>query len=118
MNISIEGKELDQSHVHPAVEIIGYGPDTILSKPIIKRAAGTITALSFDAGQQLAEKRCPFDVYVQVIDGIAELDILDEKFVLKTGEAIIIPAHARHGFYANVRFKMITTVIKGEYDKV
>ena len=35
---------------------------------------------------------------------------------LTLGQGIIIPAHARHSFNANVQFKMISTIIKSGYE--
>lgn len=116
MNIQIEGKELEHASTHALTEIIAYIPNSVLSKTILKRRGGNITASSFDAGEQVEEKRSAFDTYVQIIDGCAELSIADEKFSLNAGEGIIIPAHARHSFSAEVRFKMVSTIIRSERD--
>lgn len=110
------GAELEKSIVHIVVEIIEYMPNAVVSKTIIKRTIGNITVSSFDAGEELAEKLSPFDTYAQIIDGAAELTINDKHYILKLGEGIIIPAHAKHHFNANVQFKMISTVIKSGYE--
>lgn len=112
------GKELEKSKAHIIVEIIQYIPNAVVSKTVIKKTTGNITVSSFDAGEELAEKTSPFDNYIQIIDGAAELFINDKKFSLKLGEGIIIPAHARNHFNANVQFKMISTVIKSGYEDV
>ncbi len=108
--------ELEKSKVHIVVEIIEYMPNAVVSKTIIKKTTGNVTVSSFDAGEELSEKTSPFDNYVQIIDGAAELTIDDKEYKLKLGEAIIIPAHAKHHFNANVQFKMISTVIKSGYE--
>ena len=108
--------ELEKSNAHVVVQIIEYMPKAVVSKTIIKRTTGNITVSSFDAGEELAEKLLPFDTYVQIIDGTAELIINGEKFALKLGDGIIIPAHARHNFNANEQFKMLSTVIKSGYE--
>jgi quercetin dioxygenase-like cupin family protein len=109
--------EVEKSKTHIIVEIIQYVPNAVVSKTIIKKLTGNITASSFDAGEELAEKTSPFDTYIQIIDGAAEL-IIDKKiFWLKLGDGIIIPAHARHNFNANEQFKMISTVIKSGYEE-
>ena len=46
----------------------------------MKKTTGNITATSFDAGEELDEKITPFDTYIQIIDGVAELTINDEKY--------------------------------------
>lgn len=110
-------KELEKSTPHIIVEIIQYLPDAVVSKTILKKPTGNITATSFDAGEELAEKTCPFDTYIQIIDGTAEITIKGTKHKLKLGDGVIIPAHARHDFSAKQQFKMISTVIKSGYEE-
>jgi len=109
-------KELEKSNAHIIVEIIEYLPNTVVSRTIIRKITGNITASSFDAGEESTEGTSPFDNYIQIIDGKAELSI-DKKVVrLIKGEGIIIPAHASYKFNANEQFKMISTVIKSGYE--
>lgn len=109
-------QELEKSKAHIIIEIIEYVPNAIVSRTIIKKTTGNITATSIALGEELGEKTSPFDTYVQIIDGAAEVFINDNSILLKLGEGIIIPAHAKHNFNANEQFKMITTVIKSGYD--
>jgi quercetin dioxygenase-like cupin family protein len=109
-------RELEKSKVHIIVEIIEYVPNAVLSKTIIKKTTGNVTVSSFDAGEELAEKTSPFDNYIQIIDGAAEVTINEKKYKLKLGEGIIVPAHSTHCFNANEQFKMISTVIKSGYE--
>lgn len=108
--------ELEKSKTHIIVEIIEYVPNAVVSKTIIKKTTGNITISSFDEGEELAEKTSPFDNYIQIIDGTAEVIINNKTYKLKLGEGIIIPAHAAHCFKANKQFKMISTVIKSGYE--
>ncbi|WP_298393537.1 cupin domain-containing protein [Flavobacterium sp.] len=111
-----ETLELEKGKTHIVVEIIEYMPNAIVSKTIIKKTTGNVTVSSFDAGEELDEKISPFDSYIQIIDGVAELTLNDKKIKLKLGDGIIIPAHSKHHFNANVQFKMISTVIKSGYE--
>lgn len=104
--------EMEKSKTHIIVEIIEYVPNSIVSKTIIKKTTGNITVSSFDEGEELAEKKSPFDNYIQIIDGAAEVIINEKTYKLKLGEGIVIPANAPHCFNANEQFKMISTVIK------
>ena len=108
--------EVEKSKIHIVVEIIEYLPNAVVSKTIIKKATGNITVSSFDKGEELAEKSSPFDNYIQIIDGVAEVTINSTKYNMKLGEGMIIPAHSRHCFNANKQFKMISTIIKSGYD--
>ncbi|MDI9363824.1 MAG: cupin domain-containing protein [Flavobacterium sp.] len=116
MNNKNEKAELEKAKAHIIVEIIEYIPNAVLSKTIIKKITGNITASALDAGEEVAEKTVPFDTYIQIIDGWAKLTITDKAYILKLGDGIIIPAHAKHRFNANVQFKMLSTVIKSGYD--
>jgi quercetin dioxygenase-like cupin family protein len=114
--IDSDSKELEKQKAHIIVQIIEYVPNAVLSKTIIKKTTGNITATSFDEGEELAEKTSPFDTFIQIIDGAAEIIINLKKFKLTLGEGIIIPAHAAHHFNANEKFKMLSTVIKSGYE--
>ena len=108
--------ELEKSVPHIIVEIIEYVPNSVLSKTIIKKTTGNITAMAFDTGEELTERTLPFDSFIQVIDGNAEIQI-DKKFTnLKLGEGMIIPAHALSLIKAKERFKIILTIIKSGYE--
>ena len=115
-SIQLDKTALEKAKAHIIVEIIEYIPNSVVSKTIIKKTTGNITVSSFDAGEELAEKTSPYDLYIQIIDGNAEVEINDEKYKLRLGEGIIVPAHSKHCFYAKEQFKMISTIIKSSYD--
>jgi quercetin dioxygenase-like cupin family protein len=108
--------ELSKSTPHIIVEIIEYVPNSVVIKTIIKKNTGNVTVTSVDAGEDMGEKTQPFDNFVQIIDGSANLVIDGKTYQLKRGEGIIIPAHSSHAFSADEQFKMISTIIKSGYD--
>jgi quercetin dioxygenase-like cupin family protein len=108
--------EIDKGKIHIIVELIEYIPNAVVSKTIIKKLTGNVTASSFDAGEELDEKQSPFDTYVQIIDGVAEVMINKKHYKMKQGDGMVIPAHSNHHFSANQQFKMISTVIKSGYE--
>ena len=116
MNIHVDTSELSKSTAHIIVEILEYVPNAVVTKTIIKKTTGNISVTSMDAGEELAEKTSPFDNYIQVIHGTAQLSIKDKKYKLRLGEGIIIPAHASHCFTATEQFKMLCTIIKSGYE--
>jgi quercetin dioxygenase-like cupin family protein len=111
-----EKYELEKLKKHIIVQVIQYVPNSVVSKTIMKRITGNVTLSSFDAGEELPEKLSPFDTFVQIIDGKAEITINDKQYTLGLGEGMIIPAHSLHHFHANEQFKMIATVIKSGYE--
>lgn len=48
---------------------------------------------------------------VYILDGEAEVTIGGEKFTLKKGETIVMPANVSHALLAKERFKMLLTVV-------
>ena len=111
-------EELDKGVEYIVVEIIEYVPNAVLSRTIIKKASGNVTVSSVDAGEELSEKSTPYDNFIQIIDGTAELYLDKKKHTLKLGTGIVIPAHTVHSFNASEQFKMISTIIKSGYDSV
>lgn len=108
--------EFEKSKAFIIVEIIEYVPNSVVSKTIIKKSTGNVSATAFDTGEDLTEKISPFDTFVQIIDGRAEIVIDGQSNILETGQSIIIPAHTSNIVKANERFKMISTIIKSGYE--
>ena len=108
--------EIEKSNTHITVEIIEYVHNSVVIKTFLKKSTGNISVMSFDSGEGLTEKTTPFDTFVQIIDGKAEIVISGKSNFLATGESIVIPAHAPNFVKPNGRFKMILTVIKSGYE--
>lgn len=108
--------EFEKSKAFIIVEIIEYVPNSVVIKTIIRKTTGNVSAVSFDTGEALTGKISPYDTFIQVIDGKAEIVIDDKPNLLETGQSIIIPANCRNTIKANVRFKMLSTTIKSGYE--
>ncbi len=116
-NLSImDNSELEKSKIHITVEIIEYIPNSVVIKTILKKTTGNISVMSFDSGEGLTEKTTPFDSFIQVIEGQADIVINGQSHLLKTGDSIVIPAHASNLIRPNGRFKLVQTVIKSGYE--
>jgi quercetin dioxygenase-like cupin family protein len=114
----MENSEFEKAKAFIIVEIIEYIPNSVVIKTIIRKTTGNISAVSFDSGEALSGKISPFDTFIQVIDGKAEIVIDEQSHILDTGQSIIIPAHAPNTIKANVRFKMLSTIIKSGYEEL
>ena len=77
--------ELEKSKVHIIVEILEYVPHAVVSKTILRKTTGNISVSSFDAGEELEEKISPFENYIQIIDGTADVGINDKNYKLRFG---------------------------------
>ena len=114
----MQTNEIEKSKSHILIEIIEYVPNSVVSKTIIRKTTGNISVVAIDTGEALAEKISPFDTFIQIIEGAAEIVIDDESTKLLMGQGIIIPAHTSNSVKANGRFKMISTVIKSGYEGI
>jgi quercetin dioxygenase-like cupin family protein len=112
----MDNNEVEKAKAFIIVEIIEYVSDSVVIKTIVKKTTGNISAVSIDSGEVLTKKIIPFDTFIQIIDGKAEIVIDGISNELDTGQSIIIPAHTSNIVKANQRFKMISTVIKSGYE--
>jgi quercetin dioxygenase-like cupin family protein len=96
----------------PLDGLVDYARDSIVSKTILDKPAGTITLFAFDAGQKLSEHTAPYDAVVQVIDGRGRLTIGGQDKDARAGEIIIMPANVPHAVTADEPFRMLLTMIR------
>ncbi|KAF0218616.1 MAG: hypothetical protein FD174_2709 [Geobacteraceae bacterium] len=93
-------------------DLIGYQDGSVVSRTLIDKKVGTITLFAFDEGQGLSEHTAPFDAFVQVVDGEAEITISGTEYALHAGQMIIMPANHPHAVKAAKRFKMLLVMIR------
>jgi quercetin dioxygenase-like cupin family protein len=93
-------------------ELVQYQPGAVVSRTLIKKSAGTVTAFAFDAGEGLSEHTAPFDALALMLDGEAEIAIAGTPHRLTAADSLLLPAHRPHAVKAISRFKMILVMIK------
>jgi quercetin dioxygenase-like cupin family protein len=93
-------------------ELVNYQDGAIVSREIVKKPTGTVTAFAFDEGHGLSEHTAPFDALVQVLEGEVEITISGKLHRLQGGELILMPANQPHALKAVKRFKMLLTMIR------
>ncbi len=108
--------KIERGKAHIIVELIEYEHNAVVSKSIMKKATGSMDAMSFAQGEGLNETTSAFDTYVQIIDGSAHIVVNGVSKTLTIGEGILIPAHQPSNIKPNGRFKLIITVIKSGYE--
>ncbi|MEI7816531.1 MAG: cupin domain-containing protein [Desulfuromonadales bacterium] len=93
-------------------ELVTYNEGSVVSKTLIDKKVGTVTVFSFGAGQGLSEHTVPYDAFVQIVDGEAEVVINGEAHTVTTGQMIIMPANIPHELKAVKAFKMLLVMIR------
>ncbi|MEI7473584.1 MAG: cupin domain-containing protein [bacterium] len=86
---------------------IDYQQNAIVSQTIISKGNNSVTLFAFDEGEEIAGHSAPVDAIVQAIKGEVEITISGEKFDLKEGDVIIMPAGEPHALLAKTKFKMM-----------
>jgi quercetin dioxygenase-like cupin family protein len=92
--------------------LVEYQGDSVVSKTLIDKEAGTVTLFAFDKEQGLSEHTAPYDAMVYIIQGEAEVSISGKINKLVEGEMIVMPANEPHALKATEKFKMMLIMIK------
>ncbi len=92
--------------------LVEYQPGAVVSRTIVKKKAGTVTAFAFDAGEGLSEHTAAYDALVLMIEGACEVTIAGTPHRVSTGELLKLPANRPHALKALGRFKMLLVMIK------
>jgi quercetin dioxygenase-like cupin family protein len=91
--------------------LAAYQQGTVVSRTVVLKKSGTLTAFAFDAGEGLPEHTAPFDAIAQGLEGEAEITIGGKPLRLAEGQMVIMPARVPHAVKALTRFRMLLTMI-------
>ena len=94
------------------LDMTDYQAGSIVSRTLLQDDHGTLTVFSFDEGQALSEHTVPFNAFIQVLDGQAEITIGGKPCVLGPGEIVLMPGGVSHQVKAVKRFKMLLTMFR------
>ena len=92
--------------------LVDYATGAVVSRTLEKTKGGTLTVFAFDAGEELSEHTAPFNAYITVLDGSAELTIGGQVVVASEGETVLMPADMPHAVRAVDRFKMLLMMVR------
>ena len=93
-------------------ELVQYAEGSIVSRTLLQGEAGSLTLFAFEAGQGLSSHSAPFDAYVQILDGQAELVVGEQTVRASEGQVVLMPAGVPHEVRPAGRFKMLLTMFK------
>ena len=102
----------DDAGVMSLVTLVEYQQGGIVSRQVVKKPAGTVTAVAFDAGEELTEHTSPFDALIQIVEGDAEITLAGRPRRVSAQQLILLPANVPHAVKAVTRFKMLLTMIR------
>jgi quercetin dioxygenase-like cupin family protein len=93
-------------------ELVEYQTGSVVSRTLIKKPAGTVTAFAFDAGEGLSEHTAPYDALVLGVDGEAEISIAGVAHRVSVGQLLELPAGRPHAVRAITPFKMLLVMVR------
>ena len=95
-----------------AADLVAFQPGAVVSRTLVKKPAGTVTAFAFDAGEGLSEHTAPFDALVFGLTGEADIAISGLPHRVSTGQLVKLPAGQPHAIKAVTPFKMLLIMIR------
>ena len=93
-------------------DVVQYQDGAVISRTLVKKSAGTVTAFAFDAGEGLSEHTAAFDALVLVSEGEVEISISGKPHRLRSGDLLRLPANEPLALKAITRLKMLLIMIK------
>ncbi|STA92366.1 cupin domain-containing protein [Clostridium cochlearium] len=91
--------------------LVNYEEGRVVSRTLAQGKPLSVTLFAFDKGEEISSHSASGDAMVYILDGEAEITIGEEKFNVKKGETIVMPANVPHALLATERFKMLLTVV-------
>ncbi len=105
-------KTLEGGVPHDLADLVAYQDGAVVSRTLLQDETGTLTVFSFAEGEALSEHTVPFNAFIQILDGEAEITVGGTPARVKAGEIILMPGHIAHRVKAVKRFKMLLTMFK------
>lgn len=94
--------------------LVSYQEDAVISRTLSNSKCGAITLFAFDQGQGLTEHTSPFDAFVQILEGSAEILVSGKRMQANEGQIVTLRSNQPHALNALSRFKMLQIMIRSE----
>ncbi|NBJ17027.1 MAG: cupin domain-containing protein [Dehalobacter sp. 4CP] len=104
-------KNIDFSKVLEMEELVQYQEGQVVSRTLAQGKPVSITLFAFGEGEEISSHSSGGDAMVYLLDGEAEITIGEEKFHIKKGQTIVMPAGVPHALQAVKQFKMLLIVV-------
>ena len=93
-------------------DLIDYQTGAVVSRQLAKTPGGSVTVFAFDEGEGLSEHTTPHEALLQVVDGVALIEIAGDTYQVGEGQVIRLPEGVPHAVQAEQRFKMLLVMIR------
>jgi quercetin dioxygenase-like cupin family protein len=103
-----------ESGAHNLSDLIDYQEGVVVSRQLAKSPGGPVTVFAFDEGEGLSEHSTPHEALLQVVDGVALIEIAGSPHLVGEGQIIHLPGGVPHAVSAEQRFKMLLMMIRSD----
>ena len=104
-------KNMETATVLTLKDQVAYQPGQVVSKTLAQNNALSVTLFAFDKGEEISSHKAGGDAFVTCLDGEGEITIDGEKYILHTGESIVMPKDHPHAVFGKEKFKMLLVVV-------
>ncbi|MBT8478808.1 MAG: cupin domain-containing protein [Gemmatimonadetes bacterium] len=95
-------------------ELIDYQDGAVVSRQLAKTSGGSVTVFAFAEGEGLSEHTTPHEALLQIVDGVALIEIAGVTHQVGEGQIIHLPGGVPHAVQAEQRFKMLLMMVRSE----
>ena len=91
--------------------LVAYQEGQVVSKTLVQNSAVSVTLFAFEKDEEISTHESGGDAMVTVLEGVGQFTIDGVPYLVKPGEALVMPAKKPHSVYAPENFKWLLTVI-------
>jgi len=105
-------KKIPHSEVFKLEDLVPVDANQVSSMTVVQKPSIGMTLFSLGEGEGIKMHTSAGDAMVQILAGVAEIIIGEEKYLVHRGETIILPANIPHALNAIQSFQMLLIVVK------
>lgn len=107
-------KNVEHAKPFSVLDAVDYEEGATNSLTLAQQKGCKMTLFTIDKGEGMSSHAAPGDAMAFVLEGEATITIEGTPHDVKAGNAIVMPAGAKHSVLAKTPFKMLLTVVIGE----
>lgn len=95
-------------------QMLQYQEKSVVSRMLVKNAAGNVTLFAFEGGEGLSEHTAPYDALIIGVEGRAEVTVGGVTHTVGEADSLLMLAHVPHAVHPAGNFKMLLVMIRGD----
>lgn len=104
-------KNIDAAKAVELASLVEVSPHKVISRTLAQNPALNMTLFAFDGGEEISSHKSDGDAFVYVLEGEGDFTIDGQKYRVKAGQSIVMPAGLPHAIFAPVPFKWFLVVV-------